>query len=249
MITASSVRAARIEKEWVDVSEQRYERDPEQRDTRMHSCPSQPRQAAFRRAPGGDDTRGRYHGRRAAFGRRGGRDGRRSRRCGRRRRAGPEGPELAQHRLRRARSHGAHGQVGLGRHRHLGCQHPRCRFTLRHRRRRVRQLLALRHGGDRRLVHDAALFMRGRQSHRSLRRPRARRHVRLDRDRGHARGLGSLRCTRLGRLRRGSRDWQHVSRHRRLLHAGHRRNRQHPARGLRQPSRRVPAQRLQLPLG
>ncbi len=185
----------------------------------------------------------------AALGRRGGRDGRRSRRCGRRRRAGPEGPELAQHRLRRARSHGAHGQVGLGRHRHLGCQHPRCRFTLRHRRRRLRQLLALRHGGDGRLVHDAALFMRGRQSHRSLRRPRARRHVRLDRDRGHARGLGSLRCTRLGRLRRGSRDWQHVSRHRRLLHAGHRRNRQHPARGLRQPSRRVPAQRLQLPLG
>ena len=98
-------------------------------------------------------------------------------------------------------------------------------------------------------LHDAALFLHGRQSHRSLRRPRARRHVRLDRDRGRPRRLGSLRRARLGRLRRRPRDRQHVSRHHRVLHAGHRRDRRHPARGLRQPGRRVPAQRLQLPVG
>ena len=58
----------------------------------------------------------------------------------------------------------------------------------------------------------------------------------------------TLRRFRLGRLRPGSRDGKHVSRHDRLLHAGHGRDRRHPARGLRQPGRRVPAQRLQLPL-
>ena len=193
--------------------------------TTRHTTAQLPAAAAsggFPRAPGRDHTRGRHHGRRAALDRRGGRvvvavDD-----------AGAD-DEPGQKDLNwLSIDYGAPGAtsltvMGLGRHRHLGCQHPRCRFAVRHRRRRVRQLLALRDGGHRRLLRRSSIPARPTVA--PIAAPAPRSWARSPRPRPWPScRLGPLRRARLGRLRRGLRDGQHVSHQPRLLHAGHRRD-------------------------
>ena len=228
-------------RKWVDVSEQRYERDPEQRDSRLHSSPRRSRVRRLSVAlPQRRSRRGRHHSRRSGSPspRRPGRLSRSTTRVpttsrARRTQTAPASTTARPVR-RRSQSSGA-GTTPQPRVQTpampVRCSTPTATGS---------PVLALRDGGHRRLLHDAALLLRGRQPHRSLRRLGPRWWARSPRQRpwpscrfGPPSGVP------------GSADYDaaHVTGNTcrtSLLHAGHRRDGRHSARGLRQPGGRVP---------
>ena len=122
--------------------------------------------------------------------------------------------------------------------------------SVRHRRRRIRQLLVLRHGkgAQRHLPVHAAVYVTATHGQIAARANNAgSRTSRRPLQRGY-RERGSVRRSVLAGLRPQSRDGKHVWCEARRATRRHRRQRDHRSRGLRRRRTAKSAQRLQLPV-